>query len=241
MISKQIVDSDAFLDMPVTARLLYYDLNIRADDDGFVNSPKKIMRMVGASNDDMRILIDKKFVIYFDTGVVVIKHWRIHNYIRRDTYTETTYREEKALLELDENKSYRDTRQRSVDEPSTQIRLDKVRIGKDRKEKRYGEFENVALTDDEKNKLIQSIGIHEFENYVSSLDLYIAQKGKKYKSHYATILNWYRRDHETKKREDIAPVYDASRNPGAEMTAEQLEEEVKRIRGELHNVPDDHL
>ena len=84
MFAKSIVDSDAFIDMPMSARLLYYDLGMRADDDGFVNSPKKIMRMIGATNDDMNILLMRKFVIAFESGVVVIKHWRIHNYIQSD-------------------------------------------------------------------------------------------------------------------------------------------------------------
>ena len=87
MFAKTIIDSDAFLDMPMSARLLYYDLGMRADDDGFINSPKKIMRMIGASNDDVNILIARKFVIPFDSGVVVIKHWRINNYLRNDRYT----------------------------------------------------------------------------------------------------------------------------------------------------------
>ena len=107
MFAKTIIDSDAFIDMPVTARLLYYDLAMRADDDGFVNSPKKIMRMIGSSQDDLNILVMRKFIIPFDNGIVVIKHWRIHNYIRQDTYNETKYKEQKKLLELDENKSYR--------------------------------------------------------------------------------------------------------------------------------------
>ena len=138
MFAKTIIDSDAFLDMPITARLLYYDLGMRADDDGFVNSPKKIMRMIGASQDDLNILIAKKFIIPFDNGVVVIKHWRIHNYIRKDTYNETTYKDQKALLSLDENKAYTTKdepifveSQRSVDEPSTQDSIGKDSIGKD--------------------------------------------------------------------------------------------------------------
>lgn len=134
MFAKTIVDSDAFIDMPVTSRLLYYDLGMRADDDGFVNSPKKIMRMIGASEDDMRILINRKFIIPFDNGVVVIKHWRIHNYIRKDTYTETPYTDQKALLEVDESKAYkiRDSRtcDSPVDDPSTQVRIGKDSIGK---------------------------------------------------------------------------------------------------------------
>ena len=134
MFAKTIIDSDAFLDMPVTARLLYYDLSMRADDDGFVNSPKKIMRMVGASQDDLTLLAAKKFIIPFESGVVVIKHWFIHNYIRKDTYNETNYKAEKEMLALDENKAYTlpsTNRGRAVDEPSTQVRLGKVNKEKD--------------------------------------------------------------------------------------------------------------
>ena len=136
MFAKTIIDSDAFLEMPISARLLYYDLGMRADDDGFVNSPKKIMRMVGASPDDLNILSLRKFIIPFDNGVVVIKHWKIHNYIRKDTYNETPYKEQKELLELDENNSYRLTsteRIQLVDGTSTQDRLgkDRLEIGKD--------------------------------------------------------------------------------------------------------------
>lgn len=147
MFAKTIIDSDAFLEMPISARLLYYDLSMRADDDGFNNSPRKVMRTVGATTDDLNILIARKFIIPFENGVVVIKHWRIHNYIRRDTYKETPYKEQKAMLEYDENNAYRMTndgetplldeplssRGRAVDEPSTQVRLgkDRDRIGKD--------------------------------------------------------------------------------------------------------------
>ena len=141
MFAKTIVDSDMFIDMPMSARLLYYDLAMRADDDGFVNSPKKIMRFVGASVDDMNVLIARQFIIPFESGVVVIKHWRIHNYIRKDTYKETPYKDEKALLYLDKNNGYRlenecpsTNRQRTVNEPSTQDRLGKDRLGKDRLE-----------------------------------------------------------------------------------------------------------
>lgn len=137
MFAKTIIDSDAFLDMPMSARLLYYDFSMRADDDGFVNSPKKITRFTGASDDDIKVLIGKRFIIPFDTGVVVIKHWRIHNYIRKDTYTETKYKAEKASLYLDENNAYSlhapqlsQGRDEPVDEPSTQVRLGKDRLGK---------------------------------------------------------------------------------------------------------------
>lgn len=141
MFAKTIIDSDAFLDMPISARLLYYDLAMRADDDGFVNSPKKIMRVVGATVDDMNILATRKFIIPFEKGVVVIKHWKIHNYIRKDAYHETKYKEEKARLEIDENGAYRitDTNMlhdcnEAVTNLSTQIRLDKNSIDKSSKD-----------------------------------------------------------------------------------------------------------
>ncbi len=106
MFAKTIVDSDAFLEMPQSSQLLYFHLSMRADDDGFVNQPKAIMRVCGAKDDDLRILIAKKFIIPFESGVVVIKHWRINNYLRSDRYVGTTYQEEKSMLFLDENNAY---------------------------------------------------------------------------------------------------------------------------------------
>ena len=106
MFAKTIIDSDAFLDMPMSARLLYYDLGMRADDDGFINAPKKIMRTIGATSDDMNILIARKFVIPFDSGVVVIKAWRINNYLRSDRYKETNYLEEKEMLDVEKTGMY---------------------------------------------------------------------------------------------------------------------------------------
>lgn len=153
MFAKTIIDSDSFLDMPVSARLLYYDLGMRADDDGFVNSPKKIMKMIGATQDDLSILILKKFIIPFESGVVVIKHWKIHNYIRKDTYNETTYKDEKSILKLDENKAYTidEEQQRLlfVDEPSTQVRLGKVSIGKD-------SIDNTTTTNTEESRFLKA-------------------------------------------------------------------------------------
>ena len=107
MFAKTIIDSDAFLEMPMSARLLYYDLGMRADDDGFINSPKKIARITGSSDDDFKILFAKKFIIPFDSGVVVIKHWRINNYIQKDRYHETKYTDEKATLQVEKNGAYK--------------------------------------------------------------------------------------------------------------------------------------
>ena len=106
MFAKTIVTSDDFLDMPMSARCLYFTLGMFADDDGFVNNPKSIMRQVGASNDDMNLLIAKKYLLIFENGVIVIKHWRMHNYIQKDRYTPTKYIEQKETLYLDKNKVY---------------------------------------------------------------------------------------------------------------------------------------
>jgi hypothetical protein len=102
MFSLKIVDTDAFLDMPQTAQLLYYSLAMRADDDGFVSNPKKVMRMIGSQDDDYKLLILKKFIIPFDSGVCVIKHWLIHNLIRGDRYMETQYVREKSMLVVED-------------------------------------------------------------------------------------------------------------------------------------------
>ena len=117
MFSKSIVLSDAFLDMPATTRCLYFTLNMFADDDGFVNSPKSIMRTCGASEDDLKVLCGKKFVIPFETGVIVIKHWRINNYLRGDRYKPTKYTEEKAELIVEENGAYR--LDKPIEQPQT--------------------------------------------------------------------------------------------------------------------------
>ena len=106
MFAKNIIDSDKFLDMGAGSRLLYYDLIMRADDDGFVGAPKRIMRETGASLDDMNVLISKSYVLPFDSGVVVIKHWRIHNIIRKDRYKETEYTDERSMLGLNEKNEY---------------------------------------------------------------------------------------------------------------------------------------
>ena len=215
MFAKTIIDSDAFLDMPMSARLLYYDLAMPADDYVFINSPKKIMLFVGASMDDLNILAIRKFIIPFDNGVVVIKHWRIHNYIRKDRYSETTYSEEKSLLEVDENRAYRlisdeknSKKMPTVNQRSTNGRplvdAGKDRIGKDRlgKDKeisptrhKYGEYQNVLLTDEDLEKLKKEF--LDWSDRIERLSAYMASTGKSYKNHLATIRNWARRDSKT--------------------------------------------
>ena len=97
------------MDMPAEAQALYFHLNMAADDDGFCDNPRSIMRACGASNDTMKLLIAKKFVLTFEKNdgfVVVVKHWRLNNYIRKDTYHETKYKEFMRELYFDENQSY---------------------------------------------------------------------------------------------------------------------------------------
>lgn len=106
MFTQKIIDSDPFLDMPLSAQALYFHLNMRADDDGFINNPKRIQRTVGASEDDLKLLIMKRFLITFESGVIVIKHWRMHNALRKDRHTPTQYQEELAMLSIKDNGSY---------------------------------------------------------------------------------------------------------------------------------------
>ena len=132
MFAKTIIDSDAFLDMPLSAQALYFHLSMRADDDGFVNNPKKIQRMIGASDDDCKLLIMKRFILAFESGVIVIKHWRIHNYIQKDRYKETLYKEEKAQLALTDKNAYTEAVKtpciQNVSTMDTQVRLGKDSI-----------------------------------------------------------------------------------------------------------------
>lgn len=133
MFSKKITETDTFLDMPMSSQCLYFHLNMSADDDGFIGNAKTIKRMIGASDDDLKLLLAKEFIIPFESGVVVIKDWKIHNYIRKDTYNKTIYSNEKDQLTEDVNGSYT-VRLLEVDEPSPQVRLGKVREGKVREE-----------------------------------------------------------------------------------------------------------
>lgn len=219
MFAKTIIDSDAFIEMPISARLLYYDLSMRADDDGFLNNPKKIQRMIGCSEDDLKLLIAKNFIIPFESGVVVIKHWKIHNYIRNDRYKETVYQEEKALLQTKGNKAY------TLGIPNghqmdTQVRLGKVSLGKDRvvevsgaetEENDNGSNEEcydpqfkmldgslgrgvVLLTDEQFESLLDKLGLDAFNHYISKLADFIIEKGAKVSNHYATILKWAKED-----------------------------------------------
>ena len=137
MFAKTIIDSDAFLDMPLSTQALYFHLSMRADDEGFINNPKKIQRMIGASDDDLRILIAKSFLIPFESGIVVVKHWRIHNYIQSDRFKKTVYTEEREQLTVKDNKAYTLNEQPCIQDVymmDTQVSIGKDSIVKDIKD-----------------------------------------------------------------------------------------------------------
>ncbi|MFC2799631.1 MAG: conserved phage C-terminal domain-containing protein [Anaeroglobus sp.] len=134
MMAKSIIKSDLFLDMPATTQNLYFHMLLEADDDGFINSPKSIMRVIGAKDDDIKVLIAKQFVIPFESGVLVIKHWKIHNYIQKDRYR-PSLRPEKEMLSVAESKEYVEVLGdvSSMDTRCIQnVRVGKVSIGKSR-------------------------------------------------------------------------------------------------------------
>lgn len=106
MFSMKIIDSDVFLEMPLSTQALYFHLNMRADDDGFLNNAKKIVDMIKATKNDYDLLVAKRFIIQFPDGICVIKHWRINNYLRKDRYHESLYEEEKGMLTIKKNGAY---------------------------------------------------------------------------------------------------------------------------------------
>ena len=131
MFSKKVTDADTFLDMPLSTQALYFHLNMHADDDGFIDNTKTIQRMIGSSDDDRKLLVAKQFIIPFENGLVVIKDWRVHNYIQGDRYHKTQYINEKSQLVVEENNMYT-KRVQDVSNMDTQVRLGKDRLGKDR-------------------------------------------------------------------------------------------------------------
>ena len=218
MFTQKIIDSDAFLDMPLSTQALYFHLNMRADDDGFINNPKRIQRTIGASEDDLKLLIAKRFVICFENGVIVIKHWRMHNTLRKDRYNPTQYQEQLALLSVKDNNAYTE---KPVNQPATtwqpdgnqlepQYSIDKYSIDKESivedsepesdnsgkppkpVKHKYGEYKNVLLADEELEKL--KAEYPDWQDRIERLSSYVASTGKSYKSHYATIRNWARKD-----------------------------------------------
>lgn len=212
MFAKSVIDSDLFLDMPLSTQALYFHLAMRADDDGFVDNPKKIARMIGANDDSLKLLCSKQFLIPFDTGVVVIRHWKLHNYIQKDRYKETIYQEEKKLLVLPKSGIYQTLDTECIQDVSnldTQIRLDKNRLdkisidksGKPQKHK-FGEFNHVLLTDAEYTKLCDDYGKETADKYIQKVDDYCEMKGKSYKNYNLAIRNTFMNRDNVKPKDD---------------------------------------
>lgn len=189
MFTQKIIDSDAFLDMPLSTQALYFHLNMRADDDGFVNNPKRIQRTISASEDDLKLLIAKRFVIGFDCGVIVIKHWRMHNTLRKDRYNPTQYQEELSMLEIKDNNAYTEkipelpeptpegvatTWQPNGNQLATQYSIDKNSIGKESIE------DNCALPDPEEPENEEHRPTKaDIDSFFESIwELYPVKKGK---------------------------------------------------------------
>ena len=206
MFSLEIVDTDAFLEMPSSTQSLYFHFGMRADDEGFVGNPRRLIRMLGVSEDDYKLLIAKSFVIPFESGVCVIKHWKMNNYLQNDRLKPTTYLDEKKLLSTKENKAYTITKNNNVYKMDTQcihsigknsiVESSIVENSKEEEttlaKKRYLDY--VLLKDEEYKKLIDLMGEPKLNNMIENLNNYLGSKGKKYKSHYHTIRNWYNRD-----------------------------------------------
>lgn len=215
MFSKQIIDSDAFLEMPLSTQALYFHLSMRADDDGFLNNAKKVMKIIGANQNDYDLLVAKSFVIQFPDGICVIKHWRINNYLRKDRYTETIYQEEKAHLTVQPNGRYslRNTTESDddlllgipvVDQSNTQYRIDKNREEKNSIDKHNSVSGDTTDYSYSKNSNVSNLeyvlknDIHQDSDYVlENEDLHQCLKewmeykdGRKPKSsnHYGTEI-----------------------------------------------------
>lgn len=168
MMSKSVIDTDMFLDMPASTQCLYFHMLLRADDDGFLKNAKTIMRTVGASPDDIKLLIAKQYLISFDTGIMAIKHWRIHNFIKKDRYKPTDC-EEIKLLEVNEKGEYvlaEPVRSQVGSNMEPQDR-DRIEIGKDRDSSRKRSSANNSTTAAQKFK----------KPTLEELKAYIAENG----------------------------------------------------------------
>lgn len=236
MFAKTIVLSDAFLDMPLSARCLYFTLGMLADDDGFINSPKSIIRQCGASDDDMRILLAKKFVIAFENGVIVIKHWRINNYLRNDRYRETVYVDEKNHLTIDEHGNYHASGIPSVGIPSNGIpSIGKDRLGKDSKEKR-GRFTPPTLTEVEQycKERHNNVDAQRFIDYYTA-NGWVQGRGKPIKDWKACVRTWERA---TPKTHIVEPMPKMFTEPYEEEQAdpeksEELQKKIKELQEKM--------
>ena len=152
MFAKTIISSDDFLKMPLSAQALYFHLSMRGDDDGFVNSPIAVRSEIGASEADYRELIERRFILPFESGVVVIKHWRIHNYIQKDRYKPTVYTEERSRLTVKQNRAYTELKEHDMRPVSkTDTMYTQSSIGEIRLDEFSSDVDDVDTTSTERH------------------------------------------------------------------------------------------
>ena len=215
--TQKIINSDAFLDMPLSTQALYLHLSMGADDDGFVNNPRRIQRLIGASEDDLKLLIAKRFVLACDDGVIVIKHWRMHNTLKKDRLKKPQYPEIAARIYIKDNGSYTDDPTEGtisllahktyvLEEKKTDtMQLPSADEDEPAEEGREGRtIEKVGgtlgkgvvmLSTQQFESLLEKMSIDEFNHYVERLaDFILANPQARIKSHYKTILKWCEED-----------------------------------------------
>ena len=224
MLCTDITRSDAFLDMPQSTRLLYYDLVQEGDDEGFVDNPKTIMKLTGATNDDMNILLARKFVILPDEqkGVVVIKHWYIHNYIRKDRMTETNYKDIKELLSFDENGSYTMPTKclPTANQMPAQDKLSKDKLSKVNNNKTHFTKPTLEEITEYISDRHSDVDPNRFFDYYESNGWRVGKNPMK--DWKACVRTWERNNINPKTQEDSLPKYDASNN--TKLSDDQLNE-----------------
>lgn len=216
MFSLSVVDTDQFLEMPLSSRLLYYELGMRADDDGFVANWKKILAFTGLKEDDLKVLVAKKYIIPFDSGVIVIRHWRMNNYLRNDRYKETQYKEELNKLTTDDNLVYQ------MDTNGIHS-IEKNSIGKNRLV--YKGFKKPTLEEVKKycNERNNDINPEHFIDFYESKNWMIGKN--KMKDWKAAIRTW-----ESRNKKEVPNWFDKTNQ------MEELTEEEKKEMDDLLNI-----
>lgn len=240
MFSQDIVGSDAFLEMEPEAQRLYFFLGMEADDDGFVSNPKKVARSIAAKESCIKILVDHRFIIHFPSGVIVIKHWWINNYIKNDRYHETKYLEEKKALIRKENGSYTEWIQNgSRMEPEKRIeenRIEEKRESVPDKPERHLSY-LLKIPKEDLEEFLEKFNAtpDQIKSKADDLNNYCLAKGKRYKNYKAFLLNALKKDfkplteEDRKKRELIKSIPGIPKTDKTEKTEITEEQRLKNI------------